>query len=346
MHPRLRLGFTLIELLVVVAIIAVLVGLLLPAVQKVRDAASRTICTNQVKQLGLAALNFHDQQGVFPPAQGFFPGTGDFARDPVTKAYLTPTSLPPNTQIGTAHYFILPYLEQGNLVMSDANGQWDCWQYRKHPVKLFQCPADRSISQGDVAKTAVYNNGYAGTSYPVNWYVTQWGTRTIANISDGSSNTLMFVERYQVCTWAHTNGNYNLSGSYGETLSGWALYTLREQDLQIQFNTDAPVFNPPLGSGKTPGGASWSMSGNYGCPTSDKTHITAYNSPLPVAPIQNQPNIGKKECDFRVVQTPHAGVLIVSLADGSGRGVSTAISWDTWYGVGNANDGNPIGNDW
>src|SRR5262245_56301180 len=89
---RPRRGFTLIELLVVIAIIAILIGLLLPAVQKVREAAARTTCSNNVKQLALACHNYENANGVLPPY-----------------------SIATTSEYGSAHFLLLPYIEQENV---------------------------------------------------------------------------------------------------------------------------------------------------------------------------------------------------------------------------------------
>src|SRR5262245_18457090 len=123
-----RVGFTLIELLVVIAIIAILIGLLLPAVQKARDAAVRAQCTNNLKQLGLALHNFHDTNRVFPASGWTTAGPGN----------------PAGKYVGW-RALALPYIEQENLrKLYDFNANW--WEGTNAvaasvPVKTYQCPA-------------------------------------------------------------------------------------------------------------------------------------------------------------------------------------------------------------
>src|SRR5205807_4770686 len=128
--PARRKGFTLIELLVVIAIIAILIGLLLPAVQKVREAASRTKCMNNGKQIGLAILNYESSYGYLPPG-----GTTAAAPNPL-----------PKHMHGWA-VFILSNLEQGNAIVNyDFTKDWDDAtspnvQIAKTPMAIMSCPS-------------------------------------------------------------------------------------------------------------------------------------------------------------------------------------------------------------
>src|SRR5688572_12231281 len=111
--PRVRSGFTLIELMVVIAIIAILIGLLLPAVQKVREAAARTQCQNHLKQIALAFHSYHDVTGKFPD------GGKNGADPPVSNPSLTTS--PNGRPEWSWTYYILPFIEQDNVFKTTSN---------------------------------------------------------------------------------------------------------------------------------------------------------------------------------------------------------------------------------
>ena len=181
-----RGGFTLIELLVVIAIIAVLVGLLLPAVQKVREAAARATCANNLKQMALAFHSHHAAVGHFPKGGTHLPPAYPSSAD--TSAS-TPLAREPSWSWA---YLILPYVEQDNLYKNT-----DCATVRNTPVKLYYCPSRRPAQPYNGTAKIDYAGNAGDQSEGENGLVMRStrGVVRVADVVDGTSNTVMLGEK-------------------------------------------------------------------------------------------------------------------------------------------------------
>lgn len=331
---RSRSAFTLIELLVVIAIIAILIGLLLPAVQKVREAANRAQCQNNLKQLGLAIHNCQDTYNYLPPGFGWFPN-GDSVRGQQGQA------------LGTAMFLIMPFLEQQNLYNacqvpassipgSDAGGlagDAALIHYaqagltpaaQNTSVKVFLCPSDPSVGNWSSGGPYGTPGGPYDCSYAENCFVfmkasvftnpaaggqlAAQGKPVIpATFTDGTSNTILFAEKYAGCG----------KGSGNIWFSPWGPWS-------------GPYFAVPC----------YDMGDCYG------TSSFGPGMP-PMIPLwQQQPNPWQNACNPLLPSTGHTGGMNVSMGDGSVRLVSQGLSVFTWSLACNPMDGLPMPSDW
>ena len=204
---RRRPAFTLIELLVVIAIIAILIGLLLPAVQKIREAANRIKCTNNVKQLSLATINCADtNNGLLPPSVGLYTNN-------------TPAA---GNSDGGMWLHILPFIEQDNLFKASQSGlngnpndarngnlltyhQWTA-PIQNSRVQAFICPSDNTQQRNRPARSSYGQNGQL---FRHNY---NWGSVGLAtypsSLPDGTSNTIFFPEKIAWCNAGSYPDNY------------------------------------------------------------------------------------------------------------------------------------------
>jgi prepilin-type N-terminal cleavage/methylation domain-containing protein len=269
---RCRPAFTLIELLVVIAIIAILIGLLLPAVQKVREAAARVQCQNNLKQIMLAV---HNYAGTY---NSNLPSFDDWIGDPPHWGHWGIGIW------GTLHFWLLPFMEQNNLYQikgMQPGGAAAPWTYYNAtltpggsqtigstPIKSYVCPSDPVAPPGEVAYSYTYDVNYGVTNYAGNagifgtnsanvvrpWYWNTTAGYTIGNIPDGTSNTVGFAEKYSLLNGYCVDTNAPPTSPYCHG-SFW-------MHPAINTATDTPAFNYE-GNGITLGNGTAGLTWNW-----------------------------------------------------------------------------------
>ena len=322
-------AFTLIELLVVIAIIAVLIGLILPAVQKVREAANRTQCINNMKQIGLALHQYDNALGRLPSMVDVGPGS------------------PTGAHLQSFFYLLLPYLEQDNVVRlynpSNPTPSYT-WDVASKFIKVYLCPSD-PMSSENTPETGFwwgiappppppylgkYTGSWAFSNYAANGLVFgRNNARMRSSFKDGLSNTIVLGERFQFCAspWEESNYYTNWAwGTFGDSNGSVAAFGFIGANGETTGMV-APIL--PLPSSHT-----------------DRVPLRLNNTsgPILTKPVAFQ--VTPTDCDAHLAQTWHTGGMPVALADGSVRIAGPTMSQWTFWAASTPAGGEVLGDDW
>lgn len=336
---RRRSGFTLIELLVVIAIIGILVSLLLPAVQQAREAARRTQCRNNLKQIGLAVYNYLDTYGERFPVASY------------------------HGVHGTWLVILLPYMEQANMYNLYVNlggaptfrtggvryGSAVNFPVVQKQLPFYSCPSDRVTASSAVVSGVTFHNYVANLGNTTRGRLSPYGVR-----SNGTPNVYgqaPFIE-YIGPNW----GNWGTYYSWIHTDLSKPKYSVRLSEITDGTSNTLAISETVQGSANDLRGFAWWGGGAHFetllPPNTSQPDVVEQNCQTPPTDNLNPPCVNRAAASGNVVtsgaqthaaRSRHVGGVHATMTDGSVRFISNSIDLDLWRGLGTGSGGEVLG---